>query len=309
MAASTFWSPQNGIRGWAMKGLADGEYEVTAQRSSFSNDSTGAAALPRRVTVRGADVTGLELTLTPLAAISGKVLLESASVDPARKGCDNRRAIFLEETILNLQRDEAANEPALPMGMSSYSTPDSRGEFSLRNLKADRYWFEVQLPHENVYLRAITLAEGTAKPVASNVARDGITLKSGERLTGLTIILAEGAAGVKGKVIAAEGATLPSQLRVYLVPAEKEAADEVLRYAETGAGGDGAFTFSHLAPGRYWMLAHAMPPNKSANNSKPVALNDAERVKLRKEAAAAQVTVELQSCQRVVDYGLKYNSR
>src|SRR5690606_8897295 len=49
-------------------GVPDGEYEIAA-RSSDSNDASPVASAPRRITVRGADVTGMELRLLPLASI------------------------------------------------------------------------------------------------------------------------------------------------------------------------------------------------------------------------------------------------
>ena len=60
---------------FAFYGVPDGEYDLTAERlESDRSDRLGSE--PRRVTVRGADVTGVELRLSPRAAIQGKVVLD-----------------------------------------------------------------------------------------------------------------------------------------------------------------------------------------------------------------------------------------
>ena len=48
---------------------------------------------PQRIKVRGADVTGIELTTKPLGSISGRVALEESKV-PGCKG--KRRPVFGE---------------------------------------------------------------------------------------------------------------------------------------------------------------------------------------------------------------------
>lgn len=65
------------------------------------------------------------------------------------------------------------------------------------------------------YLKSMTMTGATP----ANDPRNGITVKSGDRVTGLTITLATGAAGLKGKIIPAGGARLPSRLHAHLVPA------------------------------------------------------------------------------------------
>ena len=68
---------------------------------------------------------------------------------------------------------------------------------------------------------------------------------------------------------------------------------------------DGAFAFTNLAPGRYFILARAGPAPEPDTPAKPVARNPAARAKLRSEAEAANAIVELKPCQRVVDYAVK----
>jgi hypothetical protein len=140
----------------------------------------------------------------------------------------------------------------------------------------------------------------------ANDPRNGVTLKSGDRVDGLTITLATGAAGLKGKIIPAGGARLPSRLRAHLVPAETSAKDDLLRFAETPVESDGSFSFVNLAPGKYLIVTREIPGGEASDDSaRPVAWDAAERAKLRKEAEAAKVEVELKACQRVSNFELK----
>ncbi|HEY9430736.1 MAG TPA: hypothetical protein VI260_04540, partial [Blastocatellia bacterium] len=116
----------------------------------------------------------------------------------------------------------------------------------------------------------------------------------------------EGAAGLKGKIVAA-GGRLPARILAHLAPAEPEARDEALRFAEASVESDGRFSFGNLAPGKYWLLARPIldsePNDKPA---RPAAWDTAERAKLRREAEAANIVIELKPCHRVSDYTLHY---
>ena len=88
--------------GFALYGVPDGEYEISARRNGFGAESDSVAA-PSRISVRGADVGGVQLTLAPLASLSGRVVMER------RPGiCPSPRRAFMEEVLLTPERDEAA---------------------------------------------------------------------------------------------------------------------------------------------------------------------------------------------------------
>jgi protocatechuate 3,4-dioxygenase beta subunit len=291
-------------RGFAFYGVRDGEYEVVALRAGLGGESDAVSA-PRRVSVHGADVGAVELTLTPLASLSGRVSVERKS-----DLCRNPRASLVEEVLLTAEHDQIqTHEPTLLSQLTAPrpAAPNSTGEFTLRNLLAGRHRVMAQLPDENWYVRAITLesrppapnSRRTAARGSTNVARDGVTLKSGEKLAGITVTIAEGAAALKGQVIAGQDGQLPGKVRAYLIPAEKEAVDDPLRYAQTNANGDGVFNFKNLAPGRYYLLAKPIKDGDGA----------AERAALRKEAEAAGNVIDLQSCQRIADYKLAIQRR
>ncbi len=85
---------------FAIYGVADGEYELSALQFLQSRDELRSP--PRRVTVHGADVTGMVLTLAPLASIEGRLVFEN---DP-KAGCGKRRETAAQETIVFGRRYE-----------------------------------------------------------------------------------------------------------------------------------------------------------------------------------------------------------
>src|SRR4029077_20426679 len=105
-----------------------------------------------------------------------------------------------------------------------------KGEIRLGNLAAGLYWFETRVPGGGWYVKSITM--GANGP---NIPRDGIALKSGDKANGLIITIPEAGARLRGRISVAEGQRLPPGLRVYVVPAERESAENVLRFFEGAA--------------------------------------------------------------------------
>lgn len=295
--ATTFQN-ERANSGFAMYNLPDGEYEIFARRPGAAGESDSISER-RPVSVRGADVSGIQLNLAPLALLSGKILLEKPLA------CPSPRQSFLEEVFLTAQRESATGAHRTSVSQSAVPMPN--GEFTLRNLEAGRWRLQARLPDENWFLRSIkpvaptTTAAPRRTPTAAatplaNFGQTGIQLKSGEKLTGVIVTLAEGAAGLKGTI--GKG-----KQQIHLIPAEKENADDVLRYAQTNTTGEGVFQFKHIAPGRYFVLAK--PANDEAAK---LAWDAARRATLRKEAEAAGNIVELATCQRVNDFKLNLKS-
>ena len=299
--ATTFLSPEIDQTGYAFYGVPNGEYLIMSTRGGF-NDPSSMSATPRRVTVNGRDVTGADLTLAPNAAIEGTVTIEKVS---SAEKCVNPRESYLEEIVVRAKRDDAGEKTDPPYSFYSpmnFIGINDKGAFAVRNLRPGRHRMDIQLPSENWFLKAMTMTGATP----ANDPRNGITLKSGDRVAGLTITLATGAAGLKGKIVSAGNAGLPPRLRAHLVPAEPLAKDDLLRFAETPVESDGYFRFANLAPGKYLIITREIPGSEAPDDSaRPVAWDAAERAKLRKEAEAAKVEVELKACQRVSDFELK----
>jgi len=302
-------------RAFSFNGIGDGEYDVFA--GYFTGPAENGFVGAKRVVVRGGDTTGVELTLTSLASITGSIALDP--IKPEDK-CDQRGSQMIE-TILNVPRDEpkkGASETIVSMIGGGLGSLNEKGEFALRNLEPARYRLEVKLPSESWYVRAINLpgaaAPNAAQPQAAASAKTNawpgvVTLKSGEQLSGASIMIGQDAAGLRGRVTMwGESTTSPAitaAARVHLVPAEREQADNLLRYSETLVNRDGTFAFTNLAPGRYFILARVEPATEPDTPSPPVARNPATRASLRREAEAANALVELKPCQRVVDHVLK----
>lgn len=302
---------------FSMLHVADGEYEITAQRNSGDES---AAAAPVRILVNGNDVTGVALTLKPLANVRAQVQLESASKCPAP------RPALLEEQIFTLRADAAAAAKApVPRSPAPISVPNRAGEIAFRGLAAGRYRLGTQLLDERWFIRSIAVpaaapvaasapAKTTPAPATKTAAatpakmtdagRTGLTLKAGERLTGLVVAVAEGAAALDGKAVKSGAAVSPGAWQIHLIPAERERAEDVLRYAETQTGDDGAFRFRNLAPGKYWVLAQPAPKEPTPSEV-PAAFDNAARLRLRRAAEAANQVIELQPCQRLTKYELK----
>jgi hypothetical protein len=290
--------------------------------------------------VKGADVSGVDLKLVPRGSIAGRVIIELSNQP---KGCpiDNglaenqasgriqeqavRRSV-VEEIVLRAVRDEPDLRVQSPRfsGSDIYGrAPNAKGEFTLQGLDAGRYRITVNLPDDGWHIRAInqtgvvtakpptggatgaTGAAGTPKNPVETM-RNGIAIKPGDRLSGVEVIIAQGAATLNGRVVPAEG-KVPARLRAHLIPAEVASADDVIHYAQVDLRDDGSFTFKHIAPGKYLIHMRQLT-EKEANDDqiRPVAWDTVERTKLRREAIAAKNEIELRPCERVKDYVLRY---
>ena len=295
--------PQGNNHVFAFYGVDDGDYTIIGRTSLPGAESS--LSQSQRISVRGLDVTGIELTMKPMGSVSGQVVLEELKT----KECDKREVPILTETLVSAwhKQDEAAKAlPNFVWGMGTPASADAQGSVKLRNLAPGNYYFVTRFTAKSWYLQSISLASSTAKK-AVDATRVWTTVKSGDRIAGLKITLAEGAASLSGQVALAEGETLPEKLFVYAVPAEKESGDEVLRFYAVAVTPDGKIALSNLAPGRYWVLAGPALDGGLVKLRLPDATE--RRAKLRREAEAAKTEIELKPCQNVVDYRLKLSAQ
>lgn len=309
---------------FSFSGIADGTYEVTAQQGNSA--SVGVASISRRVTVRGADVTGIELAMSPLGSVAGRATLEPL---PKKEGCAGARSSILPETLIIARREEktqTSNLPTTPfwLGGGGGGSVTDQGEFAMRNLSAGNYRLIARLPSDFWYVKSISLPAGPparqpdapAKRTEVKSTRamlSVITLRGGENITSVSVNIAQDGASVSGRVVnskeGAEGGALPMNLRIYAVPSARELEDDVLRYSETTVESDGSFSFTNLAPGRYWLIARSTPEEESPTRIiRPLAWDSQARVKLRLDAEAANTATELKPCQVVEEFVLKYPS-
>jgi hypothetical protein len=300
-----------GARGFSFYGIGDGEYYVTAQSDYPGGD--WAISAPRRIKVKGADITDIELLTKPLGSITGRIVLEESKV----LGCKGKRRPLFGETLVTPWHNEkiaAKDQPQFLWSLGGPVLPNKQGDFALRNLAPGQYRFNARPMAKYWYLKSITWparAVPSAKPTGTDrfvdAARNWTNLKPGDRLSGLTITMAEGAASFHGRIDLAEGQKLPPKLFVYLVPAEWEKAEDVLRYFASLVSADGSFAINNVAPGHYWAIAQAAGENESNILSKLRLPDETEsRAKLQQDAEAAKIEIELKPCWNVTDYHLKF---
>jgi len=304
-----------GSKGFTLSGVADGEYEIVAQEvvSQLSMPYPDMAfSDPIRVSVKGADVTGLELIPKPLGSIGGKILLESSKVPE----CQNKRQPLFNETLVTLvqsKKERETDPAALFRFLGNTSAVDRDGSFTVKNIRAGQYFSNPRFFARYWYLKSMTLGAAPAGPATKttistnkDAARNWTVLKGGERISGLTITLSEGAASIRGKVETGEDARPAPGSLVYLVPAERDKLEDPLHYFVSDIGGDLSFSLSNLPPGRYLSLVQAPVENTPTATDKlrlPDALD--ARTKLRRAAEATKVEIELKPCQNLTDYSLK----
>ncbi|HEY0077512.1 MAG TPA: carboxypeptidase-like regulatory domain-containing protein [Pyrinomonadaceae bacterium] len=344
--------------------VADGEYELSARY--ISKGEMLQTSQPMRVSVRGADTSGLTLRLAALAKVSGRVQLDSATyADAARQKneCAGRDAPAASprEVAVILRRDPRDSSRTHMRAFPRYdTTPDAQGDFSFRNLEPGRFRLDAAPPGPDWYVGSLTLPANVhassagsnnyqqpmtrreksaeTSPSSSPVARqtqtattkqpivsmpvasspgsanaapasDWLVVNPGDALTNLSLRLAFGAASLRGQLVAAEeGARLPNpeRFRVYLVPVGRDEADNALRFAEAPVAADGAFAFSNLAPGRYRLLARPLTADTAQEATPRHAAWDRQtRLSLLRDAEAADISVELQPCQRIDGFTLR----
>ncbi len=298
-----------GSKGFSFYGVSDGDYDLVAQLSLGPGQLL--VSEPRRVTVKGADIAGLELTVKPLGAIEGHLSLEAS---PAPE-CQNKRKPMFSETLVSVRRisKPAEKDQAFPMAFSvAQGSPNPAGNFMLRNLSPGNYRFSTRFSAKYWFLRSIIRETGAqrANPKTANVsrgfdvARHGLSLKSGERITGVNITLAEGAASLRGTIKLAPGESVPSKLNVHLVPTEEENSDDALRQFSAPVSADGMFAFNNLPPGNYFAVARIPGVNEFTSDTK-LRVPEAElRALIRRAAESERINVEFKPCQNMVDFRL-----
>jgi len=313
--ATTFVVPSTAERNFAFDAVLDGEYVVTATVGSGAMlegpEALGVLVSPsRRVTVSGSDVTGIDLLLETLGSISGRVKLDPLKDASQKPDCKPSRKSQIEELVISTQSEgkrHPEDQTAMLLSMFKDTTPNDKGEFVISLLRPAIHHLEIQLPTEQLFVKSIVLPAATPNGKPLDAAKSGVALKSGEKLKELVVTLSEGASGLRGKVVT-EGDKPPStKMRVHLVPAEAEAADEVLRYFEADIAADGGFSLANVAPGKYWLVARELSDEEQTETDhKPLAWDAGGRVGLRFEGEASKKIITLAQCQRVDNFVLNY---
>jgi hypothetical protein len=245
------------------------------------------------------------VNLVPLGSLAGRLTLDLATKN---RKCETKRIPAIEETLITMRYDDSKEDDSPSRVSVAASSPNKEGDFILQGLFGVVIRIDSRLLlDESWYIKTVTVPSPTNTPV--DVGGDGIIVRSGQRTTGIRVVLGEGAASIRGRVLPEkEGGSIPNRLRVYLVPSELGSADNSLRYVEAGVQSDGSFKLLNAAPGKYWLLARQLQKEDSKIQVPvPQSWKNSNRAELRREASAAAVSVELKPCQRVSDFQLRYS--
>lgn len=310
---------------FSVDGLADGDYDLVAQRFA-TKDWQRVASSTRRVQIRGADVTGLRVTFAPLASLSGRLDFETPAAPDSKpptpiakptaadegrahgaaRACKGTAEELWAGAAVVARREAAAAGQTFPASEPSTleDSPDDKGGFAFRNVVAASYRLEFKLG-PGYFVTGVRRGTRTTEAAASVVR-----LAQGEQVSDVTVTAAYGAASVAGRVSFPACETCANaRARVYLVPQERERADDLLRYSEAeveGKGREGEFSFDAIAPGRYTLVALPEPARKRGA-PEPPALADADsRARLRREAEARGTRITLAPCEHAEGVALTY---
>ena len=298
--------PDMNGRSFSFVGMAEGDYDIYA--TTYSNTREYGLSEVKRIRVRGADVTGIELTPRPLASVGGRIVLDETAVPECT---EKTRPLFEEMSVSGWHNDtETAKEvPRSIWGYGPPVKPDAQGNFLVRNLAPGEYFFSTRLGGKNWYVRSIQFASAAQKkPV--DATRVWTNLKFGDRLSGLTVTLAQGGASFRGQLALAEGEEDPARTLVYLAPVERERADNVLNYFGATVTPDGKIAINGIPPGRYWIFAQSLPEDAPPGLTKIRYPHETEtRAQIRREGEAAKTEIEFKPCQNVVDFKLPLKTR
>ena len=147
-----------------------------------------------------------------------------------------------------------------------------------------------------------------SKPI--DTTRVWTTIKSGDRLSGLTVTLAQGAASFRGQLVFGSVENRPEKWFAYLVPAEPEHANNSLRFYGGTVSPEGKIQLVNLAPGRYWVLVQ--PTIDDALSAFPqfrIPDETETRAKLRRDAEELKTEIELKPCQDLGDFKITVKSQ
>ena len=292
-------APFQGASGeFGVDGVPDGDYNL--EGTAYWSDLTRRKSESILLHVRGADIEGLALTVLPLASINARVVLQPLMTPPPDCN-DKRQPQFSEMSVTAWHRvtEGARKKPQFVWRAAGPATPNAQGDLKISEVAAGEYYFAARFYAQQWFLQSIALAPpGNVKP--SDVTRTWTTIKPGDELSTLTFTLAQGAALVRGEISLAEGQKLPEKLVAFLVPAEPERAEDVLRYFAAPVNSDGRFWLNNVAPGRYWIVAQPGTDDTRYEVSKVRLPDGAEtRSSLRHVAEKTKTEIELKPCQEI----------
>ena len=283
-------------------GVAEGDYDLYAY--SYAETRDYGVSEVKRIRLRGADVTGIELATRPLATVAGRVVMEETKPPECT---EKPRAPFDELTVGAWHNDteQAKETPQALWSMGTPVKPDAQGNFQIRNLITGEYYFALRSPAKNWYVRSIVFQPTATGKKPIDVSRAWTNVKAGDQLSGLTFTLAQGAASLQGKLALGEGEKAPPRTFVYLAPVERERADNPLNYLGSPVNPEGKFAWNNIPPGRYWIFAETLNADEVVQRGRLRYPQETEmRADVRRAGEAGKNEIVFKPCQEVMDFKL-----
>ena len=272
----------------------------------------------------------------PLGSLSGRISLQ---YEPG-VSCKSKAGNTLAEVLLSIKTDGPPkdNYPSFIQSQLTYAaSPDAAGQFTMKRVPAGAYRVDIWLPTPDWYVSAISQGSGAITSTTRSphyVASQGISIGEGKAVSGLNVVVKNGATGLCGRIVIEKGASAteaaggtraagsteaagapkpaaspttdaavpPLGLMVYLKPVEEGRVAGQLRSYETEAASDGSYAFKNLPPGKYRIAVHSLQEQEHRQSTD----RDVQQAhRLRKDDDKAPV-IDLHPCERRTDYVLSY---
>lgn len=288
---------RDGKYAFQIENIPDGEYEI--QAFQFDDNSIFSKNSLQKVRVKGADVSGLIINLQLLNSIKGKVLIERNPALTTIKECPKMAETAVTSMIITL--DSSAKEKSVLDSIERnqqniFSAPEENGGFEINRLKNGKYFLKVKFLDGNLFVKEI-FQQISAKE--KRELNGGLSLGTGEKSENVRVVFSDGAAKINGRIITSEekGKSPAAKFTVYLIPAEVENKDNILRYAEIIT--NETFAFENVAPGGYFLIVENYSIDKEKLQESPIPKfwNAKERLELWQKAKAGETNLTLKPCQ------------
>jgi len=251
--------------------------------------------------VKGADVAGVKLSGPITGFAKGQIIIEKNPAEKPIPTCTSDPIATPENILMTAHMINKAQSLEADYRSTPEAAVDQNGSFTLTTLLPGDYSLDAWLPRDDLFIRSIsypndkTLAQAAVSKGSTTASFDKLTIKSGDTVQGLSIVIGVGASSVTGMVRTDNNGN-SDHARVFLVPAEADTAAQTWRYYETKTDEAGKFTIKHIMPGRYWQIAIPIKDNKPTYGQDIVG-----RSRLKTDAERKGVQISLSSCQKSTD--------
>ena len=295
----TMTTERDGKYAFQIEHIPDGEYEIRALQ--FNDNGIFSKNSLQKVKIKGADVSGLTINLKSLNSINGKVLIEKNAALATVKECPKTAETAVTSMLINF--DSSAKEKSVLDSLernqqNAFAAPEENGDFEMNQLASGKYFMKANFLDANLYIKE------NFQQLSIREKRDlsgGLSLQNGANLENVRIVFSDGAAKINGKIIVSEekSKNQTAKFVVYLIPAEVENKDNILRYAQIISNAAESLTFENVAPGNYFLTAenYSLDREKLQESPIPKFWDAKERLDLWQKAKSQETIFTLKPCQ------------